>query len=59
MRARGLPQSLAEKMRYTEEEFVPRLERYRERSAAEDTVLDYFDELEIHPEHIGTGLRAP
>uniref|UniRef100_A0A3Q3WQU7 Uncharacterized protein n=1 Tax=Mola mola TaxID=94237 RepID=A0A3Q3WQU7_MOLML len=57
MRARGLPQSLAAKMRYTEEEFVPRLERYRERSAAEDTVLDYFDELEIHPEHIGTGLR--
>lgn len=57
-RVQGLPQSVAEKMRYTQEEFVPRLTRYRQLSTAEETLLDYFDELEIHPEHIGTVLRA-
>ncbi|KAE8286716.1 Adenylate kinase 7 [Larimichthys crocea] len=51
-RVQGLPQSVAEKMRYTQEEFVPRLTRYRQLSTAEETLLDYFDELEIHPEHI-------
>uniref|UniRef100_A0A8C3B032 Adenylate kinase 7a n=1 Tax=Cyclopterus lumpus TaxID=8103 RepID=A0A8C3B032_CYCLU len=51
-RAQGLPQSVAENMRYTQEEFVPRLTRYRQLSTAEETLLDYFDELEIHPEHI-------
>ncbi|TMS12499.1 Adenylate kinase 7 [Larimichthys crocea] len=39
-------------MRYTQDEFVPRLTRYRQLSTAEETLLDYFDELEIHPEHI-------
>ncbi|XP_070782037.1 adenylate kinase 7-like [Enoplosus armatus] len=38
--------------RYTQEEFVPRLTRYRQLSTAEETLLDYFDELEIYPEHI-------
>ncbi|XP_054474761.1 adenylate kinase 7-like [Anoplopoma fimbria] len=51
-RAQGLPQSVAEKMRCTQEEFVPRLMRYRQLTTAEETLLDYFDELEIHPEHI-------
>ncbi|XP_073348543.1 adenylate kinase 7-like [Pagrus major] len=51
-RAQGLPQSVAEKMRYTQEEFVARLTRYRQLCTAEETLLDYFDELEIHPEHI-------
>ncbi|XP_070843607.1 adenylate kinase 7-like [Chaetodon trifascialis] len=51
-RARGLPQSVAEEMHYTHEEFVSRLTRYRQLSTAEETMLDYFDELEIHPEHI-------
>ncbi|XP_035534137.1 adenylate kinase 7-like [Morone saxatilis] len=51
-RAQGLPQSVAEKMRYTQEEFVPRLTKYRQLSTAEETLLDYFDELEIHPEHL-------
>ncbi|XP_031717540.1 adenylate kinase 7a [Anarrhichthys ocellatus] len=51
-RAQRLPQSVAEKMRYTQEEFVPRLTRYRQLSTAEQTLLDYFDELEILLEHI-------
>lgn len=57
-RAQGLPQNMAEEMRYTQEEFVPRLMRYRQLSTADETLLDYFDELEIHPEHIGTVLKA-
>ncbi|KAK5903275.1 hypothetical protein CgunFtcFv8_007071 [Champsocephalus gunnari] len=58
-RARGLPQSVAEEMRYTEEQLSSRLTRYRELSAAEETLLDYFDELEIHPEHIDVTTDDP
>lgn len=53
-RVQGLPESVAEEMRFTQDEFGPRLIRYRQRTSAEETLLDYFDELEIHPEYIGT-----
>lgn len=53
-RARGLPQSVAEEMHYTQDEFLQRLSIYRD--ANMETVLDYFDELEIHPEHIGENI---
>ncbi len=56
-RAQGLPQSVAEEMRYTQEELVSRLTSYRQLNTAEETLLDYFDELEIHPDHIGTVLK--
>uniref|UniRef100_A0A673CV87 Adenylate kinase 7a n=1 Tax=Sphaeramia orbicularis TaxID=375764 RepID=A0A673CV87_9TELE len=52
-RVQGLPESVAEKMHYTHEEFVPRLNRYRQLNAAEENLLDYFDELEIYPEILG------
>ncbi|KAM6991737.1 adenylate kinase 7-like [Tautogolabrus adspersus] len=58
-RAQGLPQSVAEEMRYTQEEFTARLRRYRQRSSAEETLLDYFDEIEIHPEHIEVTAGDP
>lgn len=45
-------------MRYNQEEFIHRLKKYRQLSTAEETVLDYFDELEIYPQHIGTDLNA-
>ncbi|XP_047429129.1 adenylate kinase 7-like [Mugil cephalus] len=51
-RVLGLPESVAEKMRYTQDEFLARLMRYRQLSRAEETLLDYFDELEIQPQHI-------
>ncbi|MEQ2306604.1 hypothetical protein AMECASPLE_009844 [Ameca splendens] len=54
-RVQGLPRSLAEKMRYTQKEFVPRLARYRQLFSAEETVLDFFDHREIHPEYIEIG----
>ncbi|KAK2855959.1 hypothetical protein Q5P01_004694 [Channa striata] len=58
-RVMGLPESVAEKMRVTQQEFVPRLMKYRQRVAAEETLLDYFDELEIHPEYIEVTTDDP
>lgn len=55
-RVQGLPQSDAEKMLYTQEEFVSRLTTYRQLNASYNSAVHYFDELEIHPEHIGTFL---
>uniref|UniRef100_A0AAR2IY89 Nucleoside-diphosphate kinase n=1 Tax=Pygocentrus nattereri TaxID=42514 RepID=A0AAR2IY89_PYGNA len=52
-RVRNLPQSVAEEMHYTQDEFLQRLSTFREANTEDDTVLNYFDELEIHPEHIG------
>lgn len=57
-RVQGLSQSEAEKMLYTQEEFVSRLQSYRQLSASHNSVLDYFDELELHPEYIGTFLES-
>ncbi|KAK7150717.1 hypothetical protein R3I93_011850 [Phoxinus phoxinus] len=51
-RVRSLPQNVAEEMHYTQEEFTESLAKFRETSPEAESVLDYFDELEIHPEHI-------
>ncbi|KAM3861478.1 adenylate kinase 7-like [Diretmus argenteus] len=58
-RVRDLPQGVVEKMRYTQEEFVARLAKYRQLSTTRETLLDYFDELEIHPEHIEVNTDDP
>uniref|UniRef100_A0A3Q3L073 Adenylate kinase 7-like n=1 Tax=Mastacembelus armatus TaxID=205130 RepID=A0A3Q3L073_9TELE len=58
-RVQGLPENVAEKMHFTQDEFVPRLIRYRQRSTAEETLLDFFDELEIFPEHIEVTTDDP
>jgi len=34
--------------------FMRRLTAFREQNEEDDTVLNYFDELEIHPDAIGT-----
>lgn len=57
-RVQGLPENVAEKMRYTQDEFVPRLTKHRQLSGAEETVCDYFDQIEVHPLHIGTVCKA-
>lgn len=57
-RAQALPERVAEKMRCTEAEYIPRLEKFRNAMAAEESVLDYFDELEIHPKQIGSVMKA-
>uniref|UniRef100_A0A3B4YGR6 Adenylate kinase 7a n=1 Tax=Seriola lalandi dorsalis TaxID=1841481 RepID=A0A3B4YGR6_SERLL len=58
-RVQGLPERVAEKTRCTQDEFLPRLMRYRQLSTAEETLLDYFDELEIHPEQIEVNTDDP
>ncbi|KAK6294931.1 hypothetical protein J4Q44_G00341570 [Coregonus suidteri] len=51
-RVQNLPESVAEKMRYSKDEYLSRLKKYRKANVEDETVLNYFDELEIHPEHI-------
>ncbi|KAI2651723.1 Adenylate kinase 7 [Labeo rohita] len=51
-RVRSLPQNVAEEMHYTQDEFTESLANFREALAEDESVLDYFDYLEIHPEHI-------
>ncbi|KAM9435519.1 adenylate kinase 7-like, partial [Clarias gariepinus] len=58
-RVRNLPQSVAEEMRYTRDEFLQRLALFREENLEDKTVLDYFDELEVHPEHIDISVNDP
>ncbi|XP_004550614.3 adenylate kinase 7a [Maylandia zebra] len=58
-RVQGLPENVAEKMRYTQDEFVPRLTKHRQLSGAEETVCDYFDQIEIHPLHIEVRTDDP
>uniref|UniRef100_A0A8C5NA03 Adenylate kinase 7-like n=1 Tax=Gouania willdenowi TaxID=441366 RepID=A0A8C5NA03_GOUWI len=57
-RVQGLPESEAEKKHYTQDEFTSRLMRYRQLCNAEDTLLNYFDELEILLEPMGTIVSA-
>uniref|UniRef100_A0A669BJ58 Adenylate kinase 7a n=1 Tax=Oreochromis niloticus TaxID=8128 RepID=A0A669BJ58_ORENI len=58
-RVQGLPENVAEKMRYTQDEFVPRLTKHRQLSGAEETVCDYFDQIEVHPLHIEVRTDDP
>ncbi|KAL1254380.1 hypothetical protein QQF64_016609 [Cirrhinus molitorella] len=51
-RARSLPQNVAEEMHYTQDEFTESLAKFRETLAEDESVLDYFDYVEIHPEYI-------
>ncbi|KAG9344722.1 hypothetical protein JZ751_010409, partial [Albula glossodonta] len=51
-RVRNLPESIVEGTHYTQDRFPHHLAVFRDRNSQDETVLDYFDELEIHPEHI-------
>lgn len=52
-RVQNLPESVVEKMHYSKDEYLTRLKKFRKANVEDETVLNYFDELEIHPEHIG------
>lgn len=52
-RVRNLPQSVAEDKHYTQDEFPENLSKFRDTLAEDESVLDYFDEMEVPPEHIG------
>ncbi|XP_020570347.1 adenylate kinase 7 isoform X2 [Oryzias latipes] len=58
-RVRALPQSTAEEAHLVQDEFLSRLSEYRKLEEAEETVLDFFDHCEIHPEHLELSAEDP
>ncbi|XP_077367472.1 adenylate kinase 7-like isoform X2 [Festucalex cinctus] len=51
-KVQDLPESEAQKRGLTQDEFIPRLARFRQLSRAAETALDYFDEQEIYPAYL-------
>ncbi|NXX34118.1 KAD7 kinase, partial [Nicator chloris] len=51
-RVLNLPESEVAGTNYTEEQFLQSLKRFRKLNTDDTTVLNYFDELEIHPQFI-------
>lgn len=52
-RVMNLPEKVVVGTHNTEDGLIRRLAEYRAVNTDDDTVLNYFDELELHPEHIG------
>nr|XP_009673899.1 PREDICTED: adenylate kinase 7 [Struthio camelus australis] len=48
----NLPESVVAGTHYTQDEFLRSLNLFRELNTEDETVLNYFDELEIHPQII-------
>ena len=53
-RVMNLPESIVTGTHYSQDRFLRSLSNYRDVNTEDETVLNYFDELEIHPIHIGT-----
>ncbi|XP_056333136.1 adenylate kinase 7 [Danio aesculapii] len=51
-RVLNLPETVVEGTSYMPEQFLQRLARFRERNLEDETPLNYFEDLEIHPEHL-------
>ncbi|XP_054910422.1 adenylate kinase 7-like isoform X2 [Poeciliopsis prolifica] len=51
-RVQELPESKAEKLRYTQNEFPSCLDAYRRLYRAPVTLLDFYDHRELHPEYL-------
>ena len=51
----NLPESVVAGTHNTEEGLLRRLAEFRAVNTEDETVLNYFDELEVHPDHIGKG----
>jgi len=52
-RVMNLPESVVVGTHLTEDGLTRRLMDYRTVNTDDETVLNYFDELEVHPQHIG------
>ena len=52
-RVMNLPENVVAGTHNSEEGLQRRLLEFRTLNSDDETVLNYFDELEIHPEHIG------
>ncbi|NXP09714.1 KAD7 kinase, partial [Thinocorus orbignyianus] len=48
----NLPESVVAGTHYTQDQFLQSLNHFRELNTEDETVLNYFDELEIHPQFI-------
>ncbi|XP_067411273.1 adenylate kinase 7 [Emydura macquarii macquarii] len=51
-RVMNLPESVVAGTHYTQDRFLRNLSLFRELNTEDETVLNYFDELEIHPQFI-------
>ncbi|XP_063040019.1 adenylate kinase 7 [Engraulis encrasicolus] len=51
-RVLNLPESEVEGSNYSQERFPRRLSNFRDNNMEDDAVLNYFDELDMQPEHI-------
>lgn len=56
-RVLNLPESAVHGTSYAFNRFLPRLAAFRKDFSEDETVLNYFDELEIHNENIGRTQR--
>ncbi|XP_004681642.1 PREDICTED: adenylate kinase 7 [Condylura cristata] len=54
-RVMNLPESVVAGTHYSQDRFLRSLSNYREINTDDETVLNYFDELEIHPVQIDVG----
>ncbi|XP_055412193.1 adenylate kinase 7 isoform X4 [Bubalus kerabau] len=54
-RVMNLPESIVTGTHYSQDRFLRALSNYRDVNTEDETVLNYFDELEIHPVHIDVG----
>ncbi|NWW69953.1 KAD7 kinase, partial [Climacteris rufus] len=52
----NLPENIVVGTHYTEDQFLRSLKRFRELNTDDVTVLNYFDELEIHPQFIDVAV---
>ncbi|XP_067894716.1 adenylate kinase 7 isoform X2 [Heterodontus francisci] len=51
-RVLNLPESVVVGTHYTQDRFFRHLSHYREQNMEDETLLNFFDEIEIHPVHI-------
>ncbi|NXS06285.1 KAD7 kinase, partial [Neodrepanis coruscans] len=52
----NLPEAVVAGTHYTQDRFLPSLKHFRDLNADDTTVLNYFDELEIHPHFIDVAI---
>ncbi|XP_074069133.1 adenylate kinase 7 isoform X2 [Macrotis lagotis] len=54
-RVMNLPEAIVVETHYVQDRFLRSLSNYRDLNTEDETVYNYFDELEIHPHHIDVG----
>ncbi|KAK1339489.1 hypothetical protein QTO34_020172 [Cnephaeus nilssonii] len=55
LRVMNLPESVVAGTHYSQDQFLRSLSNFRDLNTEDETVFNYFDELEIHPIHIDVG----